>query len=151
MVKRTEKVDGYLENLQSERRATLAELRSLVLETVPEAVETMRYRMPTYDYRDHMVCAFASQKQYMSLYMDTDIVDSYREKLPRLDLGTSCIRLSSLDQLPLDTIRLMLEETVQLRGQDWRASVTLSSRFLQPADAQDCPQSGNTPGAERKA
>ncbi len=116
MVKRTEKVDQYLENLQSERRAALTQLRSLVLETVPETVETMRYRMPTYDYKDHMVCAFASQNQYMSLYMDTDIVDRHREELAHLDLGKSCIRFRGLDQLPLDTIRLMLEETVQLRS-----------------------------------
>ena len=116
MVKRTEKVEEYLESLERERRAALTELRSLVLETVPEAVETMRYRMPTYDYKDHMLCAFASQKHYMSLYMDTDIVDKHTEELAHLDLGKSCIRFRSLDQLPLDTIRLMLEETVQLRG-----------------------------------
>jgi uncharacterized protein YdhG (YjbR/CyaY superfamily) len=88
-----------------------------VLETVPHAVETMRYRMPTYDYRDHMLCAFASQKRYMSLYMDTDIVDKHRADLAHLDLGKSCIRFRRLDQLPLDTIELMLEETVQIRGQ----------------------------------
>jgi len=116
VVKRTQKVEEYLENLESEWRAALTQLRSLVLETVPDAVETMRYRMPTYDYKDHMLCAFASQKHYMSLYMDTDIVDKHREELAHLDLGKSCNRFRSLDQLPLDTVRLMLEETVRLRG-----------------------------------
>ncbi len=94
----------------------MTELRSLVLASAPDAVETMRYRMPTYDYRDHMICAFASQKHYMSLYMDTAIVYDHREELAHLHLGKSCIRFRSLDQLPLDTIRLMLEETVQLRS-----------------------------------
>jgi uncharacterized protein YdhG (YjbR/CyaY superfamily) len=116
VVKRTEKVEEYLESLEPKRRAALTELRSLVLASVPDAVETMRYRMPTYDYREQMLCAFASQKRYMSLYMDTEIVDKHREELAHLDLGKSCIRFRSLDQLPLDTIELMLGETVQLRG-----------------------------------
>jgi uncharacterized protein YdhG (YjbR/CyaY superfamily) len=116
-MRQTLEVDEYLDALHPQRRAALTEVRSLVLETVPHAVETMRYRMPTYDYRDHMLCAFASQKRYMSLYMDTDIVDKHRADLAHLDLGKSCIRFRRLDQLPLDTIELMLEETVQIRGQ----------------------------------
>jgi len=40
-------VDEYLGTLDSERRTALAQLRSLILETVPHAVESMRYKMPT--------------------------------------------------------------------------------------------------------
>jgi len=112
---RTQEVDEYLENLAPERQAALAKLRSLVFEVAPDAVETMRYRMPTYEYGDAVLCAFASQKRYVSLYMDTDIVEKYREELTGLSIGKSCIRFRKMDQLPLDTIKRMLEETVQMR------------------------------------
>ena len=112
---RTQEVDEYLENLAPERRAALAKLRSLVFEVAPDAVETMKHRMPTYEYGDHVFCAFASQKHYMSLYMDTDIVEKHREELTGLSIGKSCIRFRKMDQLPLDTIKRMLEETVQMR------------------------------------
>jgi uncharacterized protein YdhG (YjbR/CyaY superfamily) len=112
---KTQEVDEYLENLAPERQAALAKLRSLVFEVAPDAVETMRYRMPTYEYGDGVLCAFASQKHYVSLYMDTDIVEKYREELTGLSIGKSCIRFRKLDQLPLDTTKRMLEETVQMR------------------------------------
>ena len=112
---KTQEVDEYLENLVSERRAALTKLRSLVFEVAPDAVETMKYRMPTYEYGNGVLCAFASQKHYVSLYMDTDIVENYREELTGLSIGKSCIRFRKLDQLPLDTIKRMLEETVQIR------------------------------------
>ena len=108
-------MDEYLENLVQERRAALTKLRSLVFEVAPDAVETMKYRMPTYEYGNGVLCAFASQKHYVSLYMDTDIVEKYREALIGLSIGKSCIRFRKLDQLPLDTIKRMLEETVQIR------------------------------------
>jgi uncharacterized protein YdhG (YjbR/CyaY superfamily) len=105
-------VDEYLGKLDSERRAALTQVRSLIVETVPEAVETMRYRMPTYDYKGAMLCAFASQKQYMSLYVEPRILDGHRWELQHLNLGKSCIRFRRLDQLPLDVVRKVLGETV---------------------------------------
>ena len=112
---KTQQVDEYLQNPAPERRAALAKLRSLVFEIAPDAVETMKHRMPTYEYGDGVLCAFASQKHYMSLYMDIGVVEKYKEELTGLSIGKSCIRFRKLDQLPLDTIKRMLEETVQVR------------------------------------
>jgi len=108
---KTEEVEAYFQALAPERRSALEELRSLILEVAPDVVETMKYRMPTYEYED-VLCSLASQKHYMSLYMDTGIVEKYREKLAGLSVGKSCIRFKRLEDLPLDTIRQMLKESV---------------------------------------
>ena len=111
----TQEVETYLQELEPERRVALEKLRELVLEVVPDAVETMQYRMPTYDYAGEMLCAFASQKHYMSLYMDTQVVEKHKDRLQGLDIGKSCIRFKRLEALPLDEVELMLKETVQKR------------------------------------
>lgn len=49
MSNRLHEVDAYLENLEPLRRVALTELRSLVLAEVPDAVATMKYRMPTFE------------------------------------------------------------------------------------------------------
>jgi uncharacterized protein YdhG (YjbR/CyaY superfamily) len=108
----TPEVDEYLSKLDPQRRTALAEVRSLIQEIVPSAVESVRYRMPTYDYEGAMLCAFASQKQYMSLYVEPRILDGHRWELQHLNLGKSCIRFRRLDQLPLDVVRKVLGETV---------------------------------------
>jgi uncharacterized protein YdhG (YjbR/CyaY superfamily) len=118
MAELIDEVDQYLEKLDPRRRAALAQIRSLILKTVPVAVETMQYKMPTYGYGEAILCAFASQKHYMSLYLETRIMDRHREQLQHLDLGKSCIRFKKVEQLPLDTIRIMLEETVQALDAD---------------------------------
>ena len=69
--------------------------------------------MPTYDYKGAMLCAFASQKQYMSLYVEPRVLDRHRKELHALSLGKSCIRFKSIDQLPLGTVRTVLKATVQ--------------------------------------
>jgi len=62
-------VDQYIEVLAPDRKAALEKIRTLILTTVPEIKETMQYRMPTYELGE-VVCAAASQKHYVSLYMD---------------------------------------------------------------------------------
>ena len=108
---RSQEVDAYLSGLEPNRREALSEIRKLVLDLVPDAVETMKYRMPRYEYEGGVLCAFASQKQYMSLYMDTGLVEQHRADLDGLSVGKSCIRFRRLDKLPLETVRMMLRET----------------------------------------
>lgn len=105
-------VDDYLRNLEPARKTALGRVRQLVLDTVPGITETMKYRMPTYELNE-VVCAFASQKNYMSLYMDTGLVEQHKEALQHLNCGKSCIRFRRLDELPLETIKQILKETVQ--------------------------------------
>jgi uncharacterized protein YdhG (YjbR/CyaY superfamily) len=111
----TPEVDAYLEGLEPERRAALETLRALVFRVAPELVETMRYRMPTYEHKGEMVCAFASQKHYISLYMDVEIVEQHKAELVGLNIGKSCIRFRRIEQLPIETIETMLRQSVQKR------------------------------------
>jgi uncharacterized protein YdhG (YjbR/CyaY superfamily) len=111
-------VETYLAQLGKDRRTALQRLRALVLEVAPEVAESMRYRMPTYDLRGELLCAFASQKRYMSLYLDPAVVDAHRAALRGLDLGKSCVRFRRLSQLPLDVVHTMLEETIARQERD---------------------------------
>jgi uncharacterized protein YdhG (YjbR/CyaY superfamily) len=106
-------VDAYLESLPENRKAALSTVRSVILETIPDAEESMRYGMPTYDAAGDFLAALASQKQYISLYMNTGVVAEHSEDLSHLNVGKSCIRFTKLDKLPIDAIRIMLVETLE--------------------------------------
>ena len=116
MSRKNPEVDAYIEKLEPRRRDALAQLRLLIVTTVPDAIETMRYKMPTYEYGNGVLCAFASQKQYMSLYMEVAVVEEHKAALPGLNIGKSCIRFTSLEKLPLGEVQVMLNETVENLG-----------------------------------
>ncbi len=108
---RSKELDAYLVGLGPERREALSELRDVVLAAVPDAAESMRYRMPTYTIEDGVPCALASQKRYMSLYMGPELVEQHRAELAGLSVGKSYIRFRKLDDLPLETVRAILRES----------------------------------------
>ncbi len=104
-------VEDYLAQIPASRQVALRRIRELVLATAPDLEENLAYGMPTYWVNGHTLCAFASQKNYMSLYLDTELVAEHREAFGNLNCGKSCIRFTRLERLPLDTVATILTET----------------------------------------
>jgi Domain of unknown function (DU1801) len=120
-----EPVDEYLASLDPERRAVIAAVRDVVVANLPTGyVEEMAWGMISYDVplerypttyngKPLMYAALASLKRYCSLYLTTVYADParresfesrYRASGKRLDMGKSCVRFRSLDDLPLDLV-----------------------------------------------
>ena len=107
-------VDDYIAAADPARRPTLEALRALVRETVPEAEESVQYKMAYYAHHGDL-CAFAAQKNYFSFYMmgRGGVVERHSDELGKLNCGKSCIRFRSLDEAPLETLRTMLQQSAR--------------------------------------
>jgi hypothetical protein len=116
--------DEYLDGLAEPRRTDLRALHELIRATVPELEPTMEFGMPgygKYHYRydsgregDWIRVCFASNKNYISLYVAATTVDgghlaeSYRAKLPKASIGKSCIRFKRLSDLDTSVLAALL-------------------------------------------
>ncbi len=107
-------IDNYLATLPDQRRESLIELRSWIHEALPDSTDVIEYGMPGV-FQDSLVCSYKSQKNYMSLYMDVDVVEKHKKDLDEagLNCGKSCIRFRRIDQLSEDLIKTMLRETTE--------------------------------------
>ncbi len=81
-------MDGYLATVPAGRRAVLSELRDACRALLTGFEESMRYGMPAYSRNGITEIAWASQKQYISLYvMRGEVLDAHREQLAHLSVG----------------------------------------------------------------
>jgi hypothetical protein len=118
-------VTEYLRGLDPERRRVIGAVRKAVNEHLPEGyVEGMTYGMiswfvpleafpQTYNGQPLCCAGLVAQKNYNSLYLmaaygNPTQARALREGFARhglkLDMGKSCVRFKSLDDLPLDVI-----------------------------------------------
>ncbi|QDX94834.1 DUF1801 domain-containing protein [Brevibacillus laterosporus] len=108
-----ETVDAYIANAPKDRRDDLNKLRTLLVQEAPNAKELVKYKMPYYELNGQLF-AFASQKQYISLYiLNTPVLQRNIKLLHSLKVGKGCIRFNSFDQLPITAIKKILSESVQ--------------------------------------
>jgi len=118
-------VADYLDALPPERRAVIAEVRKVIRRNLPKGYqEVMNWGAITYElplerypntYNGQPLCyaALAAQKNHFALYLMTVYGDTkleqelraaFRKAGKKLDMGKSCVRFKSVDQLPLDAI-----------------------------------------------
>ena len=108
-------IEMYLEEVPQERRAALIQLHQLCKQVLVGCLPTMTYGMPGYQKPGGEVeVAFASQKNYISLYiLHSEVLDQHRPELPHLSLGKGCIRFRKPDQIDFDLVEKLLEESWQ--------------------------------------
>lgn len=100
-------VKEYLNVIPNERKEILLKIFSLIKEYFPEIKGNFEFNMPTFQ----PVCAVASQKHHISLYIHrVDLVKKHRKELGKLKVGKSCIRFNKLEDLPENIIRKIFEE-----------------------------------------
>ncbi len=118
-------VDEYLAELPDERREVVSAVREVVRRNLPEGYrENVSYGMigycvplerypKTYNGQPLSFAAIAAQKNYYALYltfvymnetMERRLRDAFAAAGKKLDMGKSCIRFRSLNDLPLEAL-----------------------------------------------
>jgi hypothetical protein len=137
-------VADYLSELPPERRKVIAAVRELVNRHLPEGyVEVMgdgmvTWQIPlarypdTYNQQPLAPVALAAQKQHFALYLMCAYADSaadrslraaYSQAGKKLDMGKSCLRFHSLDDLlPQAIMSLLAATTVERFIEQYQAS-----------------------------
>ena len=105
-------VDEYVRQVPENRKAAINKLRGLCRDILVGYDEIMAYGMPAYSRNGTGAVAFASQKNYISLYvLKQPIVERHRTELP-VNTGKGCIRYSSPAKMNFAVIEQLLQETM---------------------------------------
>ena len=113
----------YIGMLEEPRKSDIQELHDLICKTAPNLEPHIASGMLAYGYYhykgkttegDWFHIGLASNKRYISLYvMATDdngyVTDTFRARLPRADIGKSCVRFARLSDLDQDALRDLIE------------------------------------------
>ena len=115
MQSQAETIEDYLRDVPARRREALTRLDQLCRQVLESYQPTMDYGMPGYRKPGGEIeVAFASQKNYISLYiLKREVLDQHREALSHLSLGKGCIRYRKPSQIDFVLVEKLLEESAQ--------------------------------------
>jgi uncharacterized protein YdhG (YjbR/CyaY superfamily) len=127
--------EEYLAELPDERREALAKVRKVVRKNLPKGFSEfvswgmINYGIPlsrfpnTYNGQPLCYVALAAQKNYCSIYLmsvygdkkhEARLREGFKEAGKKLDMGKSCVRFKTPDDLPLDVVgELIASVTVE--------------------------------------
>jgi uncharacterized protein YdhG (YjbR/CyaY superfamily) len=77
----------------------------------------MEYGVPAYKRNGVVEVAFASQKQYISLYvLKKDVLDRHRKALAGCSMGKGCIRFPKADRIDFTIVTALLRDTAKSKS-----------------------------------
>ena len=112
-------VAAYLKEVPAGRREALLKLRKLCRDTLTGFKESMDYGGPCYSRNGVVEVGFASQRNFIGLYiLRTDVMRSHRYLLTikGITLGKGAIRYSKPERIDFNVVESMLRATVESTG-----------------------------------
>jgi uncharacterized protein YdhG (YjbR/CyaY superfamily) len=122
--------EEYIEAIDEPRRGDIRALHELIRETAPEleprissgmlAYGSYHYRYASGREGDWHPVALASQKRYISLYVIGTrdggyLAETFRDRLPKADIGKSCVRFKRLSDVDTSALRELIREGARTR------------------------------------
>jgi len=97
-------VDEYLSMLPDDVFQALENIRQIIHFLVPDAEETISYRVPAYKYKG-MLVGFGATKNHCSFFvMSSTLLNDFQDEIKDFDTSTGTIRFTPEKPIPNDLI-----------------------------------------------
>jgi len=108
------RIDAYIEKAGDFAKPVLRHVRALVHETCPDVKETLKWSMPSFEYKG-ILCGFASFKEHCTFgFWKQSLMETDEFSKTRTAMG-SFGRLTSLKDLPSDTVmKKLIKQAMKL-------------------------------------
>jgi uncharacterized protein YdhG (YjbR/CyaY superfamily) len=98
-------IDDYIAGFPPETQRVLGQMRALIAETAPGAVERISYSMPTFDLNGRHLVHFAGFAKHIGLYPIPTAIEAFKDELAPYKQGKGSVQFPLDRPLPTDLIR----------------------------------------------
>lgn len=112
-MKKAKDVDEYIESAPLEVKGRLQEIRSIIKEVTPDALEKISYGMPYYGYKGRLAY-FAYAKEHIGLYLTPPIIEEFKDELRYYSISTATIRFPLDEKLPIALIKKLVKARMKM-------------------------------------
>jgi len=100
-------VDEYIANFSEPIQIRLAQIRTIILENIPDAEEGISHQMPAYKYLGSLAY-FGAHKEYIGFYPLPSAVKAFKEELSPYYTSRGAIQFPNDQPIPTDLISAII-------------------------------------------
>jgi uncharacterized protein YdhG (YjbR/CyaY superfamily) len=110
-------VDAYIASFPKEVQVELRQLRRAILEAVPEARESISYRMPYYSCNGRLAY-FSAFKNHIGLYIPTPVIEQHWKDLKGYSSAKGTVRFPIDKAVPVRLVKKLVRARLTLNRAD---------------------------------
>jgi uncharacterized protein YdhG (YjbR/CyaY superfamily) len=105
-------IDEYIAGFPRDIQELLEKIRMTIREAAPDAVEDIRYRMPTFTLKGNLV-HFAAFKKHIGFYPAPRGIEAFKDELAVYEGAKGSVRFPLDKPIPFDLIRRIVRFRVE--------------------------------------
>jgi uncharacterized protein YdhG (YjbR/CyaY superfamily) len=105
-------IDEYIAGFPPDVQQMLEQIRSAIRAIAPDAVETIKYRMPTFVLHENLV-HFAAFTNHVGFYPTPSGIAKFRDELSAYNSAKGSVQFPIDDPIPLNLIRKIVRFRIQ--------------------------------------
>lgn len=98
-------IDEYIKTFPKNVQNILENMRQIIRETEPEAVETISYQMPTFKLNGKNLVHFAAFKEHIGFYPTPSGIDSFEKELAPYRTGKGTLQFPLDKPIPFNLVK----------------------------------------------
>ncbi len=102
-------IDEYIAQFPAKTQAALEEMRAIIRDLTPDAVETISYAIPTFDLGGKHLVHFAGYARHVGLYPTPSGMEAFAADLAPYKRGKGSAQFELSEPLPVELIRRIVE------------------------------------------
>ena len=104
-----ENVDAYISTFPEQIQVVLSQIRAIIKEKAPQAVESITYGMPAYKTNGKPLVYFAGYKKHIGFYATPTGHSEFKKELSKFKQGKGSVRFPIDKPIPFDLIGQIVE------------------------------------------
>ncbi len=98
-------IDQYIAAFPEDAQQALQEVRRIIKQTAPDAVECISYNMPTFKYTNKYLVHFAGYKKHIGFYALAPETSPFKDEFAKYTTGKASVQFPLSEPMPLDLIK----------------------------------------------
>jgi uncharacterized protein YdhG (YjbR/CyaY superfamily) len=108
----SKEIDQYIQTFPEETKEKLNTLRVLIQKEVPNAIETFKYGMPTFDLYGNLV-HFSGYKNHIGFYPTPSGLQAFESEIKKYNNSKGAVQFPLNQPLPIELIRKIVKFRVK--------------------------------------
>lgn len=109
-------VNDYINSFPEDTQRILIQIRKIILQEAPDAIESIAYKMPAYKINGKPLIYFAGFKNHIGLYATPSTHSEFKDELSGYKHGKGSAQFPINQPVPFDLIRKMVKFKVKENG-----------------------------------
>lgn len=108
-------LEEYIDSAEETRKERLIKIIDLIKELYPNCKESIKYKMPTYEYQSGWV-SVANKKNYISVYTcREDHIHEFKTKHPEIKSGKGCLNFKDRDEINYNDLISVIKSALEYK------------------------------------